>query len=79
MSGFIGIGSFEKRIGVNKSESDLKKERKTRRESNMEEHRKAFDKTTRKVEKPFKNISQGLDFGKPKKVKKSYSSGGMRF
>lgn len=37
-----------------------------------------YGMTTSDVEKPFKATSKGLDFGKPKKVKKSFNSEGLR-
>ena len=76
---FEGIGSFEKRIGINKSIPELKEQRKAERKERMAKHREAFVETSKKVEKPFNVVSKGLDFGKPKKIKKSYSSGGLKF
>ena len=42
------------------------------------ENRADFDKTKSKIEKPIKTFASGLNFGKRKKVKKSFKSEGLK-
>lgn len=49
------------------------------RENVIKEKKDNVKNIKSRVEKPFTTLSRGLDFGKPKKIKKSFKSEGLRF